>query len=57
MPYLVNYRIFSLIPTRSPWFLRWILRPVMERVKDVFLMPNVIKATNMVRTEILPSSD
>jgi len=52
MPYLTNWFIFSLIPTRSPWFLRWILRPVMERVQQGFLKPNVNKATTMIEKDL-----
>jgi hypothetical protein len=48
MPYLVNWLIFTLAPQQAPWFLRWILSPVMNALKQMLVTPNITNAANMV---------
>jgi hypothetical protein len=54
MPYLSNWLIFTLVPKNTPWFIRWIIKPVMERIKKILVVPNVENAANLVRTTLLP---
>lgn len=48
MPYLSNYLIFTIVPERAPWFMRWLLRPVFRQVREMLIMTNIRKAAEMV---------
>jgi len=54
MPYLVNILIFTIVPQRVPWFLRWIIRPIFNQIKERVVMGNVRRATKMVSCQIKP---
>jgi hypothetical protein len=54
MPYLSNWLIFTLVPKNTPWFIRWIIKPVMERIKKILVVPNVENAANLVSALLPP---
>ncbi|KAG8832769.1 hypothetical protein FRC17_000684 [Serendipita sp. 399] len=56
MPYLVNYLIFTIIPRHVPWFLRWLIRPIMEKVKSVMVLPNLSNVADMIEKDLGESS-
>ncbi|PVG00810.1 thioredoxin-like protein [Serendipita vermifera] len=56
MPYLSNWLIFTLAPTRTPWYIRWIIKPVMERIKKVLVVPNVENAANLIEKDLSKST-
>ncbi|KAG8755369.1 hypothetical protein FRC14_004106 [Serendipita sp. 396] len=56
MPYLVNFLVFTIIPRQVPWFLRWLIRPIMEKVKSVMVLPNLSNAADMIERDLGQSS-
>jgi len=51
-PNLSNHLIFTLIGQRVPWFVGWIIRPVMEKVKDAAVMPNLRRAAELIEKDL-----
>jgi glutathione S-transferase len=48
MPYLANIRMFTVVPQRMPWFLRWLLKFVFNKILDRVVIPNVLNAAKLV---------
>jgi glutathione S-transferase len=48
MPYLVNIVIFKVVPQQMPWFLRWLLKPIFNKITEKVVIPNVYKAAKLV---------
>jgi glutathione S-transferase len=48
MPYLVNILVFTVVPQKLPWFLRWLLRPIFDKIKERVVMGNVRRAAKLV---------
>jgi hypothetical protein len=48
MPYLVNIVIFKVVPQQMPWFLRWLLKPIFNKITEKVVIPNVYNAAKLV---------
>lgn len=48
MPYVVHWLIFTVIPEKTPIPIRWLLSPIMNKIKTALFVPELVKATNMV---------
>jgi glutathione S-transferase len=48
MPYLVNIAIFKIVPQQMPWFLRWLLKPIFNKIIEKVVIRNVQNAARLV---------
>ncbi|KAK1219551.1 hypothetical protein PQX77_017740 [Marasmius sp. AFHP31] len=52
MPLMVMRLIFTIIPQRSPWFLRWLLNGVFAKVTEVMVKPELKKHSELVEKHL-----
>jgi len=55
MPYLVNIAIFTIVPQRMPWFLRWLLKPIFNKIMDLVVKPNIHNAAKLIENDLAKS--
>ncbi|KIM34365.1 hypothetical protein M408DRAFT_59462 [Serendipita vermifera MAFF 305830] len=56
MPYVTNHLVFTMVPQRAPWFLRWLLKPIFNKVRETLVVKNVRKAADMIENDLEKSS-
>jgi len=55
MPYLVNIVIFTVVPRQMPWFLRWLLKPIFNKIIERVVIPNVLNAAKLIEDDLAKS--
>ncbi|KAG8805068.1 hypothetical protein FRC18_006898 [Serendipita sp. 400] len=49
---LSNWRIYGMIPERVPWPIRWLIRIVMTKTQQAFLLGTIEASTEMVEKDL-----
>ncbi|KAL0058173.1 hypothetical protein AAF712_015165 [Marasmius tenuissimus] len=52
MPTMVMRLVFTIIPQRSPWVLRWLLNGVFGKVTEVMIIPELKKHSELVEKHL-----
>ncbi|KAG7097632.1 hypothetical protein E1B28_004964 [Marasmius oreades] len=52
MPVLIQKLIFTLIPQRSPWLVRWLLNGVFGKVSSLLVEPELKKHSDLVESHL-----
>jgi len=55
MPYLVNITIFTIVPQQTPWFLRWLLKPIFNKIIEKVVIRNVHNAAKLIEDDLAKS--
>ncbi|ESK88087.1 glutathione s-transferase [Moniliophthora roreri MCA 2997] len=52
MPTFVMKLIFTMIPQKSPWILRWLLRIVFDKIESTMLAPELKKHSDLMESHL-----